>query len=178
LAAIPGFAEPQARTIQGDALDYPVRWNDNADMSKLVGKEIRLKFYMTRARIHAMALATKIEIWGLSTARISTINPATRLRSSTDRALVTGVAKYVRYAKQSRIRRVDGTQVCAVRVRPCPKLTKHPLMIRGGDLPVEKGSFVAVPINRLRIRYQCGICLRFSTPRLEPPTFAGRKGRS
>jgi hypothetical protein len=56
---IPGFAEPQTRTIQGDALDYPVRWNDNADMSKLLGKEIRLKFYMTRARIHAMTLANE-----------------------------------------------------------------------------------------------------------------------
>jgi hypothetical protein len=53
---IPGFTEPQARTIQGDALDHPVRWKDNADVSKLLGKEIRLKFYMTRARIHAMTL--------------------------------------------------------------------------------------------------------------------------
>jgi hypothetical protein len=51
---IPGFTEPQARDIQGDALDHPVRWQDNADVSKLLGKEIRLKFYMTRARIHAM----------------------------------------------------------------------------------------------------------------------------
>jgi hypothetical protein len=54
---IPGFTEPQARAIQGDALDHPVRWNDNADLGKLLGKEIRLKFYMTRARIHAMTLA-------------------------------------------------------------------------------------------------------------------------
>ncbi len=54
---IPGFAEPQARPIQGDALDHPVRWSDNADLAKLVGKELRLKFYMTRARLHAMTLA-------------------------------------------------------------------------------------------------------------------------
>ena len=53
---IPGFTEPQARTVQGDALDHPVQWKDNADVSKLVGKEIRLKFYMTRARLHAMTL--------------------------------------------------------------------------------------------------------------------------
>jgi hypothetical protein len=53
---IPGFSEPQARTIQGDALDHPVRWHDNPDLSRLLGKEIRLKFYMTRARIHAMTL--------------------------------------------------------------------------------------------------------------------------
>jgi hypothetical protein len=51
---IPGFTEPQARAIHGDALDHPVRWSDNADLSKLVGQEIRLKFYMTRARLYAM----------------------------------------------------------------------------------------------------------------------------
>ena len=28
-------------------------------MSKLLGKEIRLKFYMTRARIHAMTLSNE-----------------------------------------------------------------------------------------------------------------------
>ena len=56
---IPGFTEPQTRPIQGDALDHPVRWNDNADLSKLLGKEIRLKFYLTRARIHAMTLCNE-----------------------------------------------------------------------------------------------------------------------
>jgi hypothetical protein len=56
---IAGFTEPQARTIQGDALDHPVRWKDNADVSKLLGKEIRLKFYMTRARLHAMTLTNE-----------------------------------------------------------------------------------------------------------------------
>jgi hypothetical protein len=53
---IPGFAEPEALEIQGDALDHPVRWKDNSDVTRLLGKEIRLKFYMTRARIHAMTL--------------------------------------------------------------------------------------------------------------------------
>ncbi len=54
---IAGFTAPQARAIQGDALDHPVRWNDHADLSKLLGKEIRLKFHMTRARLYAMTLA-------------------------------------------------------------------------------------------------------------------------
>jgi len=54
---IPGFTESQARNIQGDALDHAVRWNDNADLGKLLGKEIRLKFYMNRARIYAMTLS-------------------------------------------------------------------------------------------------------------------------
>jgi hypothetical protein len=57
--SIPGFTEAHALPIQGDALDHPVRWNDNADLSKLLGKEVRLKFYMTRARIHAMTLSNE-----------------------------------------------------------------------------------------------------------------------
>ena len=56
---IPGFTESQSRGIQGDALDHPVRWRDNADLSKLIGKEIRLKFYLTRARIHALTLSNE-----------------------------------------------------------------------------------------------------------------------
>lgn len=56
---IPGFSEPLARDIQGNALDHPVRWQENPDVSKLLGKEIRLKFYMTRARIHAMTLSNQ-----------------------------------------------------------------------------------------------------------------------
>ena len=43
--------------VQGDALDHSVRWKDNADVSHLLGKEIRLKFYMTHARIYAMTLS-------------------------------------------------------------------------------------------------------------------------
>lgn len=54
---IPGFTQPEAREIQGDALDHPVRWSNKADLSALVGQEIRLKFYMTRARLHAMTLS-------------------------------------------------------------------------------------------------------------------------
>ncbi|HEX4069796.1 MAG TPA: hypothetical protein VHX68_01450, partial [Planctomycetaceae bacterium] len=56
---IPGFTEREARTIQGDALNHPVRWNHHADLRQLVGQEIRLKFYMTRARLHAMTLANQ-----------------------------------------------------------------------------------------------------------------------
>ncbi len=56
---IPGFGQVEAREVQGDALDHPVRWKDNADVGKLVGKEIRLRFYMTRARLHAMTLCNE-----------------------------------------------------------------------------------------------------------------------
>lgn len=55
--SITGFAEPDAREIRGDALDHPVRWKDNVDLSRLVGQKIRLKLYMTRARIHAMTFS-------------------------------------------------------------------------------------------------------------------------
>lgn len=54
---IPGFSETEAREIRGDALDHPVRWSSNADLSRLEGQEIRLKFHMTRARIHAMTFS-------------------------------------------------------------------------------------------------------------------------
>src|SRR5262249_38481260 len=54
---IPGFSEPEAREIQGDALDHPVRWLNQTDLAALGGQEIRLKFYMTRARLHAITLS-------------------------------------------------------------------------------------------------------------------------
>ena len=53
---IDGFTEGDCDPVQGDALAHPVRWKDNSDLQKLVGREIRLKFYMADARIHAMAL--------------------------------------------------------------------------------------------------------------------------
>jgi len=54
---ISGFTEREAKEIRGDALDHPVKWSNNADLSRLLGQEIRLKLYMTRARIHAMTLS-------------------------------------------------------------------------------------------------------------------------
>ncbi len=54
---IPGYAAAEARTIQGDALDHPVTWTANADLGKLVGREIRLKFHMQRARLHALTFS-------------------------------------------------------------------------------------------------------------------------
>ncbi|MBM3740887.1 MAG: hypothetical protein FJW39_34510 [Acidobacteria bacterium] len=54
---IEGFSEPEATTIRGDALDHPVRWKSNASAGSLVGKTIRLKFHMTRARMYAMTFS-------------------------------------------------------------------------------------------------------------------------
>ncbi|MDB5391133.1 MAG: hypothetical protein JWM11_6779 [Planctomycetaceae bacterium] len=56
---IPGFTQSEAQEIRGDALDFPVRWKANADIGQLLGKQIRLKCYMTRARIHALTLSTE-----------------------------------------------------------------------------------------------------------------------
>jgi hypothetical protein len=54
---IPGFTGPEAREIQGDALDHPVRWTNRTDLAALASQEIRLKFHMTRARLHGMTLS-------------------------------------------------------------------------------------------------------------------------
>lgn len=54
---IAGFTQAESREIQGDALDHPVHWSNKADLGALAGQEIRLKFYMTRARLHAMTLS-------------------------------------------------------------------------------------------------------------------------
>ncbi len=56
---IPGFTAADGVDIQGNALDFPVRWKDRADLHQLSGKEIRLKFYMTDARIHALTLSAE-----------------------------------------------------------------------------------------------------------------------
>jgi len=62
---IEGFAEPEARSIQGSALNHPVGWNNRADLGQLLGEEIRLKFYLTRARIHAMTLSREPRALGI-----------------------------------------------------------------------------------------------------------------
>jgi hypothetical protein len=54
---IPGFTVAESAAIHGDALDHPVRWKDNPDLGKLIGKEVRLKFHMAQARLHAMTLS-------------------------------------------------------------------------------------------------------------------------
>lgn len=56
---IPGFTESECVEIRGDALDHPVGWKEKADVSQLIGQQIRLKFYMTRARIYAMTLSNE-----------------------------------------------------------------------------------------------------------------------
>jgi len=54
---IAGFTAADARVIQGDALDHPVTWSDRADLGEVLRQEVRLKFHLQRARIHAMTLS-------------------------------------------------------------------------------------------------------------------------
>jgi len=53
---IAGFTASECNIVRGNALAHPVRWKQNVDLARLTGKEIRLKFYMEDARIHAMSM--------------------------------------------------------------------------------------------------------------------------
>ena len=53
---IAGFGERESSTTRGNDLSHPVYWKDNPGLGRLVGKEVRLKFCMEDARIHAMSL--------------------------------------------------------------------------------------------------------------------------
>ena len=56
---IEGFTAQEAVSIKGNALNHPVSWTANADLGRLAGKEVRLKFNMSDARLHAMYLDTE-----------------------------------------------------------------------------------------------------------------------
>jgi len=56
---IVGYAAKDAHVIKGNALNHPVRWKENADLGSLVGKEVRLKFNITDARMHALYFETE-----------------------------------------------------------------------------------------------------------------------
>lgn len=51
---IPGFTAADAIPIQGDALDHPVAWKGQPNITSLVGRETRLKIHLSRARVHAV----------------------------------------------------------------------------------------------------------------------------
>lgn len=44
--SIPGYSFSDARPLTGDQLSVPVQWKNGSDVSRLEGKEIRLKFYL------------------------------------------------------------------------------------------------------------------------------------
>jgi len=52
---IPGFALADCKTLQGDAIDQPVTWH--ADLSKLSGQPVRIRFVLENADLFAMKFA-------------------------------------------------------------------------------------------------------------------------
>lgn len=55
---IKGFTAKESNVIKGNALNHPVRWN-GSNLGALMGKEVRLKFNMVDARLHAMTSETE-----------------------------------------------------------------------------------------------------------------------
>lgn len=53
---IEGFTAREANAIRGNALNHPVRWRGKDNLGQLAGKEVRLKFNMSHARLHAISL--------------------------------------------------------------------------------------------------------------------------
>ncbi len=51
---IPGHSFEDCDLISGDYLDHTVSWRGNTDLSAWVGKPLRLRLYLRRARLYAM----------------------------------------------------------------------------------------------------------------------------
>ena len=56
---IEGYTAAEANTVTGNALNHPVYWTGGRDLGALVGREVRLKFNMADARLHAIHLDTE-----------------------------------------------------------------------------------------------------------------------
>ena len=54
-----GFTADEANVIRGNSLEHRVRWEGDRDLAQLMGREVRLKFNMVDARLHAMTLDTE-----------------------------------------------------------------------------------------------------------------------
>jgi hypothetical protein len=51
---IPGFTLADAKPLSGDSLDQTVRWKADADLGKLAGKTIRLRFRLKNADVYSL----------------------------------------------------------------------------------------------------------------------------
>jgi hypothetical protein len=51
---IEGFALADCAEVFGDAIDYPVRWRGDADVGRLAGKPVRLRFVLRDADLYAL----------------------------------------------------------------------------------------------------------------------------
>ena len=50
---IPGFAKTDCDIFKGDAIRHPVTWGGNADVSRLAGKVIRIRFHLRDAKLYS-----------------------------------------------------------------------------------------------------------------------------
>ena len=50
---IPGYTLEESVPMTEDRVDYVVRWNNRKDISKLSGRPIKLRFYLTNSRLYS-----------------------------------------------------------------------------------------------------------------------------
>ena len=51
---IPGFRAEDADPVVGDAIAWPVTWQGRADVGRLAGRPVRLRFVMREADLYAL----------------------------------------------------------------------------------------------------------------------------
>jgi hypothetical protein len=56
---IPGFTLKECKPLVGDAIEMPVRWGKAADVAKLAGTPVRLRFVLQEADLFAMRFGKK-----------------------------------------------------------------------------------------------------------------------
>ena len=62
---IPEYSFEDCIPLQGDALDQPVKWKKQQNLSELIGKPIRLEIKMIDARIYALRF--EFSLWYTTT---------------------------------------------------------------------------------------------------------------
>jgi hypothetical protein len=82
---IPGFTAAECEAIRGNALAHPVRWTDNSNLARVLGKEVRVKFHMADARIHAISLDDAKRKLGEITSLEIDEQPLSNVRSGAER---------------------------------------------------------------------------------------------
>ncbi|MBN2292533.1 MAG: hypothetical protein JXM70_08920, partial [Pirellulales bacterium] len=56
---LPGFSLAQSALIYGDSIERAVVWKDSADLGKLAGKPVRLRFVMKDADVYSLRFGTE-----------------------------------------------------------------------------------------------------------------------
>ena len=53
---IPGFTCGECHGVRGNGFDLPISWSRMSDLQELLGKAVRLRFYMREARLYSFQL--------------------------------------------------------------------------------------------------------------------------